>query len=432
MDDIQFLSKNHRKEECVLFVDSSTRNKAIYPTPSEYSIQLDDPFKFVYGIDIVDAIVPKTMYNVDAHTNQATFIVDDTHYHVTVEPLNYSFETLQSALKDNLKSLNIDVVARLDGRYTFRNNKPFAIDLGTSSMREVLGFDEPLLHGDVAYSNFEKTNTLELNFDNNTHIFNIDSYAFVRQRFVVEEDGVLSTIKTANPDLDIYVDIYCGSELIASHVKVNSEIDNISLHAHRQYEFVWANPVPEDAVFPGTSTILLVNKISLATGSHTLTTPGIVNLLGERFVVVRCKETEEHSNRSLSGLALIKLGTTGYADVKAEFNSLKSKTFFPIGKLNRLSFRFERLGGKLYDFKGVNHTLIIAVKYMIPHVDISFQSELNPNYNPDTLTYYKISADNETGELEVRDEDDAFFDERYDDVSDADGSASEISFNSLE
>jgi hypothetical protein len=127
---------------------------------------------------------------------------------------------------------------------------------------------------------------------------------------------------------------------------------------------------------------------------HYLTAPGIYSLVGERSIVVRCPEIEEHSYRSLAftkhclGLAKIKLGVVGYSENSGDFSSVPLREFHPIGRLPRISFRFETLQGELYDFKGVNHTMTFAIYYYEPiQKKVFTNSILNPNYNANLIEY---------------------------------------------
>jgi hypothetical protein len=106
------------------------------------------------------------------------------------------------------------------------------------------------------------------------------------------------------------------------------------------------------------------------------------------------------------GIGLFKLASS-YNDVthlRFDFVNLVRKPFHPIGKLSKLSFRFETQDGDLYDFKGVNHQLLFMIKYLVPTQKVNFnKSILNPNYDPNFMGYmsnnrtiqYKEDSDNE-------------------------------------
>ena len=129
--------------------------------------------------------------------------------------------------------------------------------------------------------------------------------------------------------------------------------------------------------------------------------PGIVNLIGDRYTLLRCPEIEQHMHRSRAheshtmGLAKFKLGVMGYDDTRFDFSSLPPKAFHPIGKLTCMTFKFERPDGGVYNFRGANHTITLAIRYYEPETPDTFQDySLNPDYNPD---FFKlIQEDSET------------------------------------
>jgi hypothetical protein len=138
----------------------------------------------------------------------------------------------------------------------------------------------------------------------------------------------------------------------------------------------------------------LAVRIVVADEYHVLTAPGIYSLIGPKYIVMRCQEIEEHSFRSLAftkhhlGLGMIKLGVVGYSENRMDFNKVPLREFHPIGKLTRLTIRFELPSGELYDFKGVNHNITFAIHYLEPIQQEKFnKSILNPNYDGNYLSY---------------------------------------------
>lgn len=59
--------------ETQVVVDSSTRDKALWPTPSEFAIELDDAIDNVVGHDVMEAMIPNSTYIVDNHNNRLSF-----------------------------------------------------------------------------------------------------------------------------------------------------------------------------------------------------------------------------------------------------------------------------------------------------------------------------------------------------------------------
>ena len=122
-------------------------------------------------------------------------------------------------------------------------------------------------------------------------------------------------------------------------------------------------------------------------------TPGMINLTGERLITLKSKNIEDHLNKnesgtSINGIALFKVESSGYTDNRLDFTNFKPKDFHPIGKLTHIDFRFEIDDNQLYDFKGVNHNLLVNIKYYVPNKILdNMNYTLNSNYNPDFITY---------------------------------------------
>jgi hypothetical protein len=82
IEDINYLYKNSIKDNAIIFIESHKRNKSIYQTPSEYSILFDNPFKYVYGVEILDASIPRTMYQIDKTNNNLKIVLGNADYNI--------------------------------------------------------------------------------------------------------------------------------------------------------------------------------------------------------------------------------------------------------------------------------------------------------------------------------------------------------------
>lgn len=143
-------------------------------------------------------------------------------------------------------------------------------------------------------------------------------------------------------------------------------------------------------------------RVDVCNDYHEIQAPGIYSLVGERYIIIRCPEIEENSYRSLSyskynlGIAKIKLGVVGYSDERFDYSNVPSREFHPIGKLSRLTIRFETASGKLYDFKDVNHTITFSIKYYEPFGNAKFKrSIINSNYDGDFMKYQYLQQEQE-------------------------------------
>jgi hypothetical protein len=153
------------------------------------------------------------------------------------------------------------------------------------------------------------------------------------------------------------------------------------------------------------------NELSIITNKYIITSPGIVYFIGNKYIILRCPEIEEHLYRSLSyskyslGLAKFRVDSVGINSEKLSITKIPVREFHPIGKLSRITLKFETNKGILYDFKGINHNIIFAIFYYEPiQKNIPTNSILNPSYKMNYIDYlYKqeeIEGDSSDGDNE--------------------------------
>jgi hypothetical protein len=154
---------------------------------------------------------------------------------------------------------------------------------------------------------------------------------------------------------------------------------------------------------------------SINNGSeHIIKAPGIVDLIGEKYIILKCDEIESHSTLSLSyskhnlGLAKFRLGVLGYNEENVYFQKTQIREFHPIGKLPKITLKFVTSEGKLYDFKGVNHNITFNILYYEASKtkeDEEFTvSQLNPNYNANILEYMRTIDEQDNSDEEYDEE----------------------------
>lgn len=179
---------------------------------------------------------------------------------------------------------------------------------------------------------------------------------------------------------------------------VNTDINNCWAIRHGQlldqvnenimYKFELGETVPYYDPMHAFSMVLSI----LSTG-QVVSPSGIIDLFGERYIQLRCPEIEEHLHRSRAyekynvGLAIIPTSLE-YRNLSEKFVLLPSRSFHPIGRLKRMTFRFETASGELYNFNGIDHTVTIVVRYYkvneVQQLDSYVQ---NPNYRLNYLDY---------------------------------------------
>jgi len=136
------------------------------------------------------------------------------------------------------------------------------------------------------------------------------------------------------------------------------------------------------------------SKINENTNDYIITSPGIVYFIGNKYIIMKCPEIEEHLYRSLSfsnislGLAKFRVDNVGINNEKLSITKIPVREFHPIGKLARITLKFVTNSGTLYDFKGVNHNIVIAIYYYEPtQKNFPTGSILNPEYKMNYIDY---------------------------------------------
>jgi len=370
IEDIYHLKNNSIKQTCVILIDSKNRDFDAYPNPNDYVVFFNVPFKNVIGFDIIDSSIPRTMYSVDYYNN-SIFI----YIHTSSEPFT-------------------DFINKLDN-----NNN-------TDPTYNGVFKEFKMTRGDYTLPLFiDEFNTLmETTF--------IPNY-FDNDNVVLEAKGL------SNPtELTDIMEFVCShpfilnmgdstmNETLGFNLLTKSELDNINYTYYNKFKRLFIS-------FKNTE-VDNINK------PYNIISPGMVCFTGEKYILMRSKEIEEHSFGSLAytnnnlGIAKFRTNSLGFNDEKLYITKIPIREFHPIGKLSQLSIRFETADRRLYDFKGINHNITLAIYYYEPsfkQID-NFNSILNPNY---TTNYndYKYTND----EQEIINEDDDDEDDLEDDVN---------------
>ena len=183
------------------------------------------------------------------------------------------------------------------------------------------------------------------------------------------------------------------------------DIDNTSMAENIGFSvFKSVNTTATDILFERISHPTRKNLLASVTRDEDeqIIPPGVVYLLGIRYVVLRCPEIEsligsQSYDVSSGGIGIFKLALNQETvQQRLDFVHFVRKPFHPIEKLDRLTFRFELKDGQLYDFKGVDMFMILQINTYVPkrkqHFDPKM-SVLNPNYDPDFMRYVNREND---------------------------------------
>jgi hypothetical protein len=367
IEDIHYLKNNSIKQTCVILIDSKNRDLNVYPNPNDYVVFFNVPFKNVIGFDIIDSSIPRTMYSVDKYNNSLFIYIHPT---------------------TDIKTFN-NVINNLDNK---NNTDPTFNGIFTEII--ITPGDYSLLAFIEEFNNQIKNIFLPKYFPNNTDkLFQINSLS--------DPTSIRNTIQfiCTNPFI-----INMGNSTIAEtlgfYLLTTIELNNINYIYNNIYKKLYISFYNENAI----------NK----TKPYYLISPGTICFTGEKYILMRSKEIEEHSFGSLAytnnnlGVAKFRTNNVGFNDEKLYITKIPIREFHPIGKLSQLSIRFETSDRKLYDFKGVNHNITLAIYYYEPSFKQSneFNSILNPNYTTNFNNYKYTNDEQEIINEEDDDEDD--------------------------
>ena len=440
MEDIHFLKQNATKESYMFVIDSDDRDKNIYPNPNNYSIRFNTPFKNVYSLEVLDASIPRTQYLINPENDSLVFNVNYGPFQtIHLEHGDYSqltmIEELNNKLSSHITVENLSSPAEKRNQYIFRSSYPFSFDMKQSSIRTILGFNEyntgvsrsnQLFSSVVNYDHVENVTFIPINSNVDGHIYDltIETGNILYQTFVPNFHCNLDYITININDFDLQNEVYINDTIMniekfdsyivcSSNFTFDANVEyvlkvvlnvnsNIRVYTQNDEQFMLGINSSSFSLLSFNeiyNTLLGLNElptfflsldfeIHALKPNYTLVPPGVYTFVGDRYILLKCKEIEDHLYHSRSfekytlGLAKFKLSVIGYGDERFDYTSLPTREFHPIGKLEYLSFRFERNNGSLYDFKGINHSLTMIIRYYVNISDFSFESKLNPSYNP--------------------------------------------------
>jgi len=457
IDDVDFLIKNAEKDSQIVYIDSSLRNKLFYPNSNEYTIDFDQPFKLVYGFDVLDASVPVTMYNVDVYNNTIyyTVVKKNPTALTPIDPQAYFSEIVfcesfaEMYDSDYQTFIAIGEASTLSGYVNAVGipNKQYAMYLRYVESTPEIIKKVAQSPQEFYFFQFNNVDYCIKNISTNQDIIDKIATGEYSLKFNSDDTTDIVYFKKVTIDLSTFTAIQAANAYIvtvSNHIKslelgnydvltivndlndlLNPQIDVLPTTAvpkkqgklqFEATEFFLLNSAKGELIkslgfdtYPSASSSsgykgwtignnflvfgAVLNPVSL---KYTIISPGLISLLGERFAILRIKEIEDHLYGSYSyirmtpGIGMFKMAAAfgGITNLRFDYTTVIRKPFHPIGKLSRISIRFETSSGKLYDFKGVNHQLMINIKFYVPTQKEAFtRSILNPNYNPSLMEY---------------------------------------------
>ena len=375
IEDITYLQKNSIKQSYVILIDSKNRNYELYPDPNYYVVNFNVPFKNVIGFDIIDTSIPRTMYSVDKYNNTI-------YYYIHID-IDKSFdEVINELATTNYYD------PTYDGRF-----KIFTMPFGDYSLASFIEFfniefkahvnettdNSIILEASGLSDPIDITDTIQFKC-NKPFIFNMHDSS------LAETLGFNLLIKQTYHNKR-----YTYNDKLQKKIIINNE--EISVHLRL---FISYDTLSEDNL----------NNIIIS--------PGLVCFTGEKYIILRSPEIEEYSFGSLAytnnnlGIAKFRTNSLGFNDEKLYVTKIPIREFHPVGKLSKITLRFETSDKNLYDFKGINHNITLAIFYYEPTFKTKeeFNSILNPNYTNNFNDYKYINVEQEIINESDDDEDD--------------------------
>ena len=338
IEDVQYLKNNSLKQSYTFLIDSKDRDRNTYPNPNEYVISFSTPFRNVIGLEVIDASIPRTMYSIDYTNNTLYYYIGTQDDEIILNGLNniYTNGVLTPDIS-NFSKFEMPV-----GDYTIQTFIP--------------AFNKLMMSNNIDLVIKSLSNPPELN----------NLMKFVSSKpFIV--DMVNSTI----------------SETLGFDLNIDSNENN-----SKSPRYLYMNSYKDKDNFQK------IYHSIFRDGFYTIISPGMIYFMGNKYIILRCPEIEQHLYRSLSyskytlGLAKFRINGFGFNDEKLAITKIPAREFHPIGKLPKMSFKFETSSGSLYDFKGVNHNIVFAIYYYEPkQINMLENSILNPDYKPNYIDY---------------------------------------------
>lgn len=493
MEDVSYMKEQGETETHVIFVDSSQRDTSAYPNPADYSIPFDEPLRNVVGVDVLDSVVPSTMYVVDEHNFDvrmyfiSTSVTNsdpktaDVPRHLDLEPHLPSYlkwwlelETdpdldAYSTAKDNLTSRgNMDIIDERISTGVDGNGTPLyetfvnLVDVPTlvpyqrrMGIRDISAYvagagEVPVGFTAAEYFGVKYWIPTGYGFGVERSIIDVDPQGRVVMVTLAHALASLSSVRIGCHRLQFPKGNYStlanmmtaaatggggataatttgapsgGSVYISSVSTDPDQLLQVRINTVVWSEFLGGKTgiaafdmgcgMAEVLGFSGSLTEPSVvkltarggrgvkqyatNQVSGGAPSIYLLPKGIVNMTGERYIILRCIEVEagmfsQSSTGSRgTGIGLFKLPVPGsLREQRQDYVTVVKRPFHPIGRMDSLTLRMERgrKPGELYNFKGVNHLIVMAIKVLVPRRYTPFPgSVLNPNYDNDFIRY---------------------------------------------
>lgn len=184
-----------------VFVNSRTRDTTLYPSGNAYTVYLTNPLKNIFRIDLINASVPNTIYNLTS--GSAVLTINSTN--VSLAPGFYNSGTLANAISGSGNMSGTTLVnATQEGKYIFHSTSSFTIKVNTLEMALLMGFPfnttitSTLASADPVYANNPTYTGRSLIKSSNVYDFTINEFLFLDIEELRTQKTNLASQRTGN------------------------------------------------------------------------------------------------------------------------------------------------------------------------------------------------------------------------------------------
>jgi hypothetical protein len=394
--------ENGREESFLFVVDSARRDRAAYPSPSNYKVPFNSPFKNFVGLELLDATIPRTQYLVPRGSNRLdyTTTTDGKLHSVEVAPGDYTMLQLAEALGGALARVadggGLEIApasapAELTNRFVFRAPAGFTLHASTSTLAAALGLgcggndlrggfvSGGLGPATVVAAELPETVGYSATGAGAHRDFVATASGDPTEARVYCSSGPGGSFDVLVLDVDSSLEVARGSwaappDAVAGgmDLAVVAMVAAAPLVAGRSYRLSVADASGDVriAVDPSAAARACAELDVLRDG-YVAECPDLVNLTGEPYVLVRCPNIEQllfrdRANEAVhGGMGMVKMGNYGFREQRFDFVSFPQRRLkIPLTALPQLEIRLERGDGTLYDAQGVDHHMVMVVTYI--------------------------------------------------------------------
>ena len=336
-EDVHYLKQNSTVETQLLFVDSEQ-----YENPSDYTVDINNVLN-VIGVDIIESGIPKTDFTIDE--NRDTISIDSQKY--TIPHANYTLDDLSIKLTEILAETGIYCIVENSKLCLNKPGEPFTLNVKETTCSLALG----------------------LGTANNNDFYSSESdtifESIIHSAVVDESEGTL-TIPASLYGYFHKMNVINGTftEILGDGSENNYEID--------KYGYIQGNVLVTKGEYM-IKGYAIVNfqelEVTMRETVHSLHAPNLPQLFGERYIIFVCSDVQkvvQHENNN----HIEHITFNGFGYNKAKYDNKFVHNFLHPLNMSQLRIRFVTSKGEAYNFKGLNHTMKIGIRYLRP--DVSF------------------------------------------------------------